>query len=82
MKYIVMEIQTFDTGAISTPTYAYDNRLAAESKYHALLSGAATSALPLHAVTLMTSDGRMVQSQSYRHEVEATPEEEETTPEE
>lgn len=82
MKYIVMEIQTFDTGAISTPTYAYDNRLTAESKYHALLSGAATSALPLHAVTLMTSDGRMVQSQSYRHEVEATPEEEETTPEE
>ena len=82
MKYIVMEIQTFDTGAISTPTYAYDNRLTAESKYHALLSGAAISALPLHAVVLMTSDGRMVQSQSYRHEVEATPEEEETTPEE
>lgn len=82
MKYIVMEIQTFDTGAISTPTYAFDNRLSAESKYHALLSGAAISALPLHAVTLMTSDGRMVQSQSYRHEVEATPEEEETTPEE
>ncbi len=73
MKYLVTEIQTFDTGAIATPSYAYDDRLTAESKYHALLSGAAVSALPLHAVVLMTSDGRVVTSQAYRHEVE-TPE--------
>ena len=30
MKYLVMEIQTFDTGATSTPTYAYDDRSVAE----------------------------------------------------
>lgn len=83
MKYIVTEIQTFDTGSIATPSYAYDDRLAAESKYHALLSGAAVSKLPLHAVVLMTSDGRIVASQSYTHSVEEpVPEEEETTPEE
>lgn len=82
MKYIVQEIQTFDTGNIATPSYAYNDRLAAESKYHALLSGAAISKLPLHAVVLMTSDGRIVASQSYTHPVEEPAPEEETTPEE
>ncbi len=77
MKYLVTEIQTFETGAISTPTYAYDDRLTAESKYHALLSGAAISKLPTHAVVLMTSDGRLISSQSYNHPIE-TPEEEVT----
>ena len=81
MKYIVTEIQTFEGGNISTPSYAYDDRLAAESKYHALLSGAAISKLPLHAVVLMTSDGRIVASQAYKHEVELIPEEETTTEE-
>ena len=79
MKYIVTEIQTFDTGNIATPSYAYDDRLAAESKYHALLSGAAISKLPLHAVVLMTSDGRVVANQSYTHPVEEPAPEEETT---
>lgn len=77
MKYLVIEIQTFDTGAISTPTYAYDNRLSAESKYHSILSSAALSALPTHAVVLMTSDGRMIESKAYNHplpEPEPTPE--------
>lgn len=82
MKYIVTEIQTFEGGNISTPSYAYDDRLAAESKYHALLSSAAISKLPLHAVVLMTSDGRIVASQSYSHPVEEPVPEEETTPEE
>lgn len=77
MKYLVTEIQTFETGAVSNPTYAYDDRLTAESKYHALLSGAAISKLPTHAVVLMTLDGRLISSQSYTHPVE-TPEPEPT----
>lgn len=79
MKYLVIEIQTFEGGAISTPTYAYDDRLAAESKYHTILASAATSKLPLHACTMMTSDGREVMHQSYTHTVEVEPE---PTPEE
>lgn len=71
MKYIVMEIQTFDTGAVSTPTYSYDDRLAAESKYHAILSSAAISALPIHAATMMTEDGAPIDHGSYHHEAAA-----------
>lgn len=70
MKYLVIEIQKFDTGAISTPTYAYDERNAAEAKFHAILASAAQSALPLHACTMLTEDGRLVRNEYYRHEPE------------
>lgn len=73
MKYIVMEIQTFDTGAISTPTYAFDERLSAEAKYHSILASAAVSKLPVHACVLMTSDGRPIVNQSYTHPIEPEP---------
>ena len=82
MKYLVIEIQKFDTGAISTPTYAYDDRNAAEAKYHAILASAAGSALPSHACTMLTEDGRLVRNEVYKHEPvveeEPTPEEEVT----
>ena len=69
-KYLVTEIQTFEGGAISTPSYAYDNRNSAESKYHAILSLAAVSALPCHAAVLMTSEGQILDHDVYRHEAE------------
>lgn len=70
MKYIVTELQTFDTGAISTPSYAYDDRLSAEAKYHAILSTAAVSKLPRHACVIMTSEGRLLMNQCYTHETQ------------
>jgi hypothetical protein len=73
-KYIVMEIQTFDTGAVSTPTYAYDAQASAESKFHAILSSAAISKLPKHAAVLMTSEGYVQDSRCYEHEPEPEPE--------
>jgi len=79
MKYIVMEIQTFETGAVSTPTYAFDDRLSAEAKYHSILASAAVSALPNHACVLMTSEGRPITNQSYAHPVK-TPEPAEEEP--
>lgn len=81
MKYLVIEIQKFDTGAISTPTYAYDDRNTAEAKYHSILASAAISALPSHACTMLTEDGRLVRNEVYKHEPiveEPTPEEEVT----
>lgn len=75
MKYLVVEIQTFPEGNISTPTYAYDNRLSAEAKYHAILSSAAVSKLPRHACVLMTSEGRSLMNQCYTHEASEPTEE-------
>jgi hypothetical protein len=79
MKYLVTEIQTFEGGTISTPTYAYDDRLAADSKYYAIRSSAAVSTLPVHACILATSEGRFIDGFVYHHpkvEPEPTPEEE------
>lgn len=72
MKYLVIEIQKYDSGAMSTPTYAYDNINSAEAKYHAILSSAAVSALPVHSAVLMNEAGYMIKSQSYTHETETS----------
>ena len=81
MKYIVIEIQTWDTGSVSTAAWAYDDRNAAEAKFHAVLAAAAMSALPQHACSLLQSDGRLLSCGSYDHptpepEPEPEPEEE------
>lgn len=78
MKYLVMEIQTFDTGATSTPTYAYDDRAAAERQFHLLTAGAVVSELPTHAVVMMTSEGQLIDRKVYHH---VTPEPEPTSEE-
>lgn len=75
MKYLVVELQTFENGNMSTPAYAYDDRLSAEAKYYSVLSVATKSALPVHACVLMTSDGRPLMNKAYTHAVETTPEE-------
>lgn len=67
-KYLVVEIQTWDTGAIQTPTNAFDKREAAESKYHDILSKAAVGTLPKHAAVLMTNEGYVLESRCYEHE--------------
>lgn len=76
MKYLVVELQTFENGSMSTPTYSYDDRLSAEAKYYSILSAATKSALPVHACVLMTNDGRPLMNQCYTHKVEP---EQETT---
>ena len=70
-KYLVVEIQTWDTGAIQTPTNAFDKRESAEAKYHDILSKAAVSTLPKHAAVLMTNDGYVMETKCYEHEPES-----------
>lgn len=67
MKYIVIEIQKFDTGAVSTPAWAYDNENSAWSKYHAVLSAAAVSQLPVHSAVIMNETGFCIESKSFEH---------------
>lgn len=73
-KYLVMEIQTWDTGAVQTPTNAFDKRENAESKYHDILSKAAIGTLPKHAAVLMTNEGYVLETRCYEHPTETKPE--------
>ena len=66
-KYIVIEIQRWENGSMSTPAYAYDTKEAAEAKYHSILAAAATSALPRHAAILMSDEGFPLRHESYTH---------------
>ena len=79
---IVMEIQVFQDGGISTPCYAYSDQNKAEQKYHAILSAAAVSALPRHTCFMLTDDGHIVKSESYEHFVDPDSEPEESEGEE
>lgn len=74
MKYLVVEIQKFDAGQISTPTYAYDTQNAAEAKFHSILASAANSELPIHAAVLMTEEGYPLRHECYTHIIESEPE--------
>lgn len=89
-QFYIIEIQQYANGEFGHIVhFAYDEnattaRLKAESKYHEVLASAAISELPQHSATLLTSDGRAVMSQCYKHVIEPTPEptdpEEETEP--
>lgn len=68
MKFLVTEIQTFEGGGVSTPSYAYDTQTAAEAKFHAILAAAAVSTLPVHAAILFTDEGFPLRHECYKHE--------------
>lgn len=65
--FIVMEIQVFEDGKMSTPCYAYDNKNSADSKYHAILSSASVSKLPRHSAVMLTDEGYFIKSETYEH---------------
>lgn len=63
--YIVTEIQ--DTGAIAILNYTYESYDEACSKYHSILSFAATSSVKKHTALIMTSDATVIKRESYEH---------------
>ena len=87
-QFYIFEIQQYDNGEFghivhfafdANPTKA---RLKAEAKYHEVLAAAAVSELPQHSATLLTSDGRAIMNQCYRHEIVQPEPEPEVNPEE
>ena len=88
-QFYIIEIQQYVTGDFGHIVhFAFDEnptkaRLKAEAKYHEVLAAAAVSELQYHSATLLTSDGRAIMNQCYKHVIEPTPEpepEEETEP--
>lgn len=67
-KYLVTEIQVWDTGAVQNPTYAYDDENKAVAKYHNILAAAAVSTLPVHSALMFTDEGQPLRFESFTHE--------------
>lgn len=72
--FIVLETQTNKDGTVGTIPMAYENENEAKSKYHAVLSAAAISSVPVHTAFLLTDEGMLYSSECFKHEVEPTPE--------
>ena len=92
-QYYIIESQQYQDGTFGDiKHFAWDEnadkaRLKAESKFYEVLSAAAVSELPSHAVIMFSSDGFPVMHQCYKHPVqtpepEPTPEPENETAEE
>ena len=67
MKFTVIEMQN---GIVGANVWTYDDRNAAESKFHSVLAVAATSAVENHAAALLTEDGAPIAHASYKHPAE------------
>ena len=66
--YTILEQQTTKDGATAYPPLEQKaTRNEAESVYHSKLAYAATSSVYVHAVSLLTDDGRLVDSKCYVH---------------
>ena len=68
--YIVIELQTNADGSVSNLVWAFSSKEQAFSKYHAVLSAAAVSALPVHAAVILDNKGLQIVAQAFEHEVE------------
>lgn len=66
--YIVIELQKNAEGHVSNIVTEHENLAQAESKYHAVLSAAAVSQIPVHSAVLVSEEGFPVKHQCYKHE--------------
>ena len=73
-KHIVIELQTNEDGTVGNLVYSFDTENEAWAKFHAIMSAAATSALPCHAAVYMRSDGTFVQSGKFDNVPKSEPE--------
>lgn len=67
MKYIVIELQKNSEGNVANIVTSFDSLAEAESKYHAILSVAAISKIPVHSAIIVSEEGFPVEHKCYKH---------------
>lgn len=66
-NYIIIETQTTNGATAVVTPVVKTNYNEAEQEYHTKLSYAAVSTVPLHAVTMLAENGKMVKYEAYDH---------------
>ena len=69
MNYLVIEIQTSAAGTTSAIVNTYQDKAAAESKFHTILASASVSNVPVHSATIITDEGFTIKYECYKHSV-------------
>ena len=65
--YIVIELQKNADGHVSNIVTEHSTLAEAESKYHAILSAAAVSTIPVHSAIIVSEEAFRVDSKCYKH---------------
>ena len=65
--YIVIELQKNTEGQVANIVTEHANLAEAESKYHAILSVAAVSEIPVHSAIIVSEEGVPMQWKCYKH---------------
>ena len=65
--FIVLELQTNESGQTGNIVTTYADRQEAESKYHQILSAAATSTVTTHAAVMIDERGNLEKNEFYVH---------------
>lgn len=66
-SYIVLEMQTNETGETATIINAYNTINQADSAYYQALSAAAISNVKVHTLMMITPTGQTIKSDYYKH---------------
>ena len=66
---VVIELQKLSDTQIANIVTVYQTRAEAEQKYHAILSAAAVSEVPIHSAIMLEEDGRTIKNEWYNHMV-------------
>lgn len=68
--YIVVELQTNDSGELGNLVWSFDKKEEAESKYYSVLSAAAMSNVPVHSAVVLDEQGSLINSHVFFHKTE------------
>jgi len=74
MKYLVIEIQVSDSGAVGNFVWSFGDINAAYSQYHTVLASAAVSNIPIHSAVIMNETGFCIKHESFDHRQPEPPE--------
>lgn len=64
--FVVVELQE-NGETLQNLVTAHTTLREAESKYHTVLAAAAVSTVPVHSAVLLSGNGNVIKSESYRH---------------
>ena len=68
--FIVIELQTNDSGELGNFVWSFDKKEQAENKYYSVLSYAAVSELPVHSAVMLDEQGSLINSHVFFHKTE------------
>ena len=68
--FIVIELQTNDSGELGNLVWSFDKKEEAESKYYSVLSAAAMSNVPVHSAVVLDEQGSLINSHVFFHKTE------------